>query len=71
MSYLEGLIKQRRNSPILAGRKGHWWKWKIDPLTVDAVMIYAQPDRGVANLFTDFTLRQERQSILSPSQRHI
>ena len=53
----EGLMLKRRSSPYLAGRKkGDWWKWKVDPLTVDAVMIYAQAGHGRrANLFTDFT----------------
>ncbi len=53
----EGLMLKRRDSPYLTGRKkGDWWKWKIDPLTIDAVMIYAQQGHGRrANLFTDFT----------------
>ena len=53
----EGLMLKRGNSPYLAGRKkGDWWKWKVDPLVIDAVMIYAQSGRGRrANLFTDFT----------------
>lgn len=53
----EGLMLKRANSPYLAGRKkGNWWKWKLEPLTVDAVMIYAQSGHGRrANLFTDFT----------------
>lgn len=53
----EGVMLKRRDSPYLAGRKkGDWWKWKVDPLTVDAVMIYAQQGSGRrANLFTDFT----------------
>ncbi|NBC95946.1 MAG: ATP-dependent DNA ligase, partial [Deinococcus-Thermus bacterium] len=53
----EGLMLKRRDSPYLAGRrKGDWWKWKVDPLSVDAVMIYAQAGHGRrANLFTDFT----------------
>ena len=48
---------KRRDSAYLSGRKkGDWWKWKLDPLTVDAVMIYAQQGHGRrANLFTDFT----------------
>ena len=48
---------KRGDSPYLAGRKrGDWWKWKLDPLVVDAVMIYAQAGSGRrANLFTDFT----------------
>ncbi|GGG65821.1 ATP-dependent DNA ligase [Salipiger pallidus] len=53
----EGLMLKRLDAPYLAGRKkGDWWKWKLDPLTVDAVMIYAQQGSGRrANLFTDFT----------------
>ena len=53
----EGLMLKRRGSPYLSGRKkGDWWKWKVDPLTIDAVMIYAQAGHGRrANLFTDFT----------------
>ena len=48
---------KRADSPYLSGRKkGDWWKWKLDPLTIDAVMIYAQSGSGRrANLFTDFT----------------
>ena len=53
----EGLMLKHRASPYLSGRKkGDWWKWKLDPMTVDAVMIYAQQGHGRrANLFTDFT----------------
>jgi len=53
----EGLMLKRLDSPYLVGRKkGDWWKLKVDPLTVDAVMIYAQQGHGRrANLFTDFT----------------
>ena len=53
----EGVMLKRLGSPYLAGRKkGDWWKWKLDPLTVDGVMIYAQQGHGRrANLFTDFT----------------
>jgi len=33
---------KRAASPYLSGRKkGYWWKWKLDPLTIEAVMIYA------------------------------
>ena len=44
-------------SPYLSGRKrGYWWKHKRDPMTLDAVLIYAQAGRGRrANLFTDYT----------------
>ncbi len=53
----EGLMIKRLSSPYHVGRKrGDWWKWKLAPLTVDAVMIYAQSGHGRrANLFTDFT----------------
>ncbi|MEO1139216.1 MAG: ATP-dependent DNA ligase [Pseudomonadota bacterium] len=53
----EGLMLKRADSVYHAGRKkGDWWKWKLDPLTIDAVMIYAQQGHGRrANLFTDFT----------------
>jgi DNA ligase-1 len=53
----EGLMLKRRSSPYHTGRKrGDWWKWKLDPYTVDAVMIYAQSGHGRrATLFTDFT----------------
>ena len=56
-AHAEGLMLKRAESPYLAGRKkGDWWKWKLDPLTIDAVMIYAQSGSGRrANLFTDFT----------------
>ena len=48
---------KRRSGVYHAGRKkGDWWKWKLDPLNIDAVMIYAQQGHGRrANLFTDFT----------------
>ena len=53
----EGLMLKRLSSPYHTGRKrGDWWKWKLDPFSVDAVMIYAQSGHGRrANLFTDFT----------------
>jgi DNA ligase-1 len=53
----EGLMLKRKSATYRSGRKrGDWWKWKVDPLTVDAVMIYAQQGHGRrANLYTDFT----------------
>jgi DNA ligase-1 len=53
----EGLMLKRLSAPYGTGRKkGDWWKWKVDPLTIDAVMIYAQSGHGRrANLFTDYT----------------
>ena len=48
---------KRLAAPYRVGRKrGDWWKWKIDPYSVDAVLIYAQPGSGRrASLFTDYT----------------
>ncbi len=53
----EGLILKRRDSPYGVGRtRGDWWKWKIEPLTLDAVLIYAQRGHGKrASLYTDYT----------------
>jgi DNA ligase 1 len=53
----EGLMLKRKSAAYHLGRKrGDWWKWKLDPHTVDAVMIYAQSGHGRrATLFTDFT----------------
>jgi DNA ligase-1 len=53
----EGIMLKRKNSEYKDGRKrGDWWKWKIDPLTIDAVMIYAQKGSGRrSNLYTDYT----------------
>lgn len=54
---VEGLMLKRRDAPYGTGRqRGAWWKWKIDPLTIDAVLIYAQAGSGRrSNLFTDYT----------------
>jgi DNA ligase-1 len=54
---VEGLMLKRSDSPYLVGRKkGLWWKWKIDPLTVDAVLMYAARGSGKrASLYTDYT----------------
>jgi DNA ligase-1 len=53
----EGLMLKALDSAYLAGRKrGHWWKHKRDPYTLDAVLLYAQAGSGRrANLFTDYT----------------
>ncbi|MCC4307047.1 ATP-dependent DNA ligase [Alcanivorax marinus] len=55
---VEGLMLKRADSPYRSGRvRGDWWKWKLDPLTLDAVLLYAQPGHGRrANLYTDYTL---------------
>lgn len=53
----EGIMLKKLSSLYHSGRKrGDWWKWKINPYTVDAVMIYAQKGSGRrANHFTDYT----------------
>ncbi|QHB72276.1 ATP-dependent DNA ligase [Stenotrophomonas sp. 364] len=54
---VEGLMLKRHDSLYQSGRRrGDWWKWKIDPLTIDAVMIYAQAGHGRrSTLYTDYT----------------
>ena len=54
---VEGLMLKRRSSTYQVGRKrGDWWKWKIEPHTIDAVMIYAQRGSGRrASLYSDYT----------------
>lgn len=56
-SMCEGIMLKKLDSVYQVGRKkGSWWKWKIDPLKIDAVMLYAQQGHGRrANLFTDYT----------------
>ena len=53
----EGLMLKRLDSEYGVGRrKGDWWKWKVEPYSVDAVLMYAQPGSGRrAGLFTDYT----------------
>jgi len=54
---VEGFMLKRRSAPYKVGRvRGDWWKWKIDPFSVDAVLIYAQRGSGKrASLYTDYT----------------
>lgn len=54
---VEGLMLKRRQSAYGFGRqRGDWWKWKVAPLTLDAVLMYAQPGHGRrASLYTDYT----------------
>ncbi len=54
---VEGLMLKRLASPYGVGRRrGDWWKWKVDPLSVDAVLTYAQRGHGKrSGLFTDYT----------------
>ena len=54
---VEGLMLKRRGSAYGVGRRrGDWWKWKVEPFTMDAVLMYAQPGSGKrASLLTDYT----------------
>ncbi len=64
----EGLMIKALDSPYLVGRKrGYWWKHKVDPMTLDAVMIYAQAGSGKrSNLFTDYTFALWKGDTLVP-----
>jgi DNA ligase 1 len=54
---VEGFMLKRRDSPYGVGRvTGLWWKWKVDPFSCDAVLVYAQRGSGRrASLYTDYT----------------
>lgn len=56
-SYLEGLMLKKKDSSYVAGRPtGPWWKWKIDPRLVDAVLMYAQRGSGKrSSFYSDYT----------------
>ncbi len=65
---VEGFMLKKLDSPYRVGRhRGDWWKWKIDPFTIDAVLIYAQKGTGKrANLFTDYTFAVWKDGELVP-----
>jgi DNA ligase-1 len=65
---VEGIMLKRLVSPYRSGRRrGDWWKWKIAPYTVDAVLMYAHPGHGRrAALFTDYTFGVWKQGELVP-----
>lgn len=56
-NFAEGIMLKRKESPYRSGRiRGDWWKWKIEPYTIDAVLTYAQRGHGRrASLYTDYT----------------
>ncbi len=64
----EGLMLKEKNSVYETGRKrGVWYKWKVDPLTVDAVLTSAQPGTGKrASLYTDYTFSIWKEDKLVP-----
>lgn len=65
---VEGLMLKRLDSTYQVGRKrGDWWKWKVDPFSVDVVLIYAQAGHGRrANLYTDYTFAAWDKKTLVP-----
>jgi DNA ligase-1 len=64
----EGLMLKRLDAPYGVGRrKGGWWKWKVQPFSVDAVMVYAQAGHGRrASLHTDYTFAVWNDGTLVP-----
>ena len=64
----EGLMLKQRDSAYQVGRPvGDWWKWKVDPYTIDAVMIYAQRGHGRrASLYSDYTFALWKDGELVP-----
>jgi DNA ligase-1 len=68
---VEGLMLKRRDSAYGTGRQpGSWWKWKVDPLRSDVVLVYAQAGSGRrANLLTDYTFAVWQNDVLVPIAR--
>ena len=69
---VEGLMLKRVDAPYGIGRTrsspaGEWWKWKVDPLSIDAVLVYAQRGHGRrASLYTDYTFALWHEGALVP-----
>lgn len=65
---VEGLMLKRLDSAYGAGReRGPWWKWKIEPYTIDCVLLYAQQGHGRrAGLYTDYTFGVWKDGALTP-----
>jgi len=66
--HIEGLMLKRLDSPYVAGRpKGQWYKWKRDPMLVDAVVMYAQRGTGRrSSFYSDYTFGLWHNGELSP-----
>jgi DNA ligase-1 len=64
----EGLLLKKKGSTYKVGQKeGGWWKWETDPMTIDAVMIYAQRGSGQkAKVYTGFTFAVKNGDALVP-----
>lgn len=67
-NHAEGLMLKRRDGRYDVGRvRGTWWKWKVEPHTIDAVLIYAQKGHGRrSSLFTDYTFAVWDGEVLVP-----
>lgn len=67
-AYVEGLMLKRKSSPYIAGRpQGQWYKWKRDPMLVDAVLMYAQRGSGKrSSFYSDYTFGLWRDGELLP-----
>jgi DNA ligase 1 len=67
-AHVEGLMLKRKSSPYIAGRpQGQWYKWKRDPLLVDAVLMYAQRGSGKrSSFYSDYTFGLWRDGELLP-----
>jgi DNA ligase 1 len=65
---VEGVMLKRLASPYLGGRpKGHWYKWKRDPMVIDAVLLYAQRGSGKrSSFYSDFTFGVWSGNALTP-----
>lgn len=64
----EGLMLKRWSSAYGVGRRrGHWYKYKVDPMTIDAILLYAQAGKGRrANTYTDYTFGVWHEGTLIP-----
>jgi DNA ligase-1 len=61
------MLKRKEGTYRVGRKKGDWWKWKVDPYTIDAVMIYAMRGHGRrANLYTDYTFAVWHENELIP-----
>jgi DNA ligase 1 len=67
-AYIEGLMLKRKSSAYVAGRpQGQWYKWKRDPHTIDAVVMYAQRGSGKrSSFYSDYTFGLWREGELLP-----
>lgn len=64
----EGLILKKKIFSYGVGRRrGSWWKFKVDPKTLDVILIYAEPGQGMrANLYTDYTFGVWNEGVIVP-----